>query len=87
MIKMEINNISAFTLICFVVRAFEDVEISWRVTFNRTLVDLQKNGTDLANELIAVIGVATCKAGQTQCAISVEIKPDNVSTYYAELLT
>ncbi|KAJ7335780.1 hypothetical protein JRQ81_013721, partial [Phrynocephalus forsythii] len=62
-------------------RAFEDVEVSWRVTFNRTSVDLQKNGTDLANELIAVVGVATCKAGQTQCVISLEIKPDNVHEF------
>uniref|UniRef100_A0ABM5FTD0 Adhesion G-protein coupled receptor V1 isoform X1 n=1 Tax=Pogona vitticeps TaxID=103695 RepID=A0ABM5FTD0_9SAUR len=62
-------------------RAFEDVEFSWRVTFNKTSVDLQKNGTDLANELIAIIGVATCKAGQTQCVISIEIKPDNVHEF------
>ncbi|XP_077792347.1 adhesion G-protein coupled receptor V1 isoform X2 [Podarcis muralis] len=58
-------------------RAFEDVKISWRVTFNRTSVVLQKDGTNLANELLAVLGVATCKAGQTKCTIVIEIKPDN----------
>uniref|UniRef100_G1KP04 Adhesion G-protein coupled receptor V1 n=1 Tax=Anolis carolinensis TaxID=28377 RepID=G1KP04_ANOCA len=70
-------------------RAFEDVDILWRVTFDRTYVVLQKNGTDLANELIAITGVTTCKAGQTECIISIEIKPDNVpeleTSFFVEL--
>ncbi|KAH0628079.1 hypothetical protein JD844_008789 [Phrynosoma platyrhinos] len=70
-------------------RAFEDVEISWHVSFNRTSVVLQKNGTDLANELIAVRGVTTCHVGQTECIIAIEIKPDNVpeleTSFFVEL--
>ncbi|XP_061478182.1 adhesion G-protein coupled receptor V1 isoform X3 [Rhineura floridana] len=62
-------------------RAFEDVKISWRVTFNRTSVVLQKDGTNLANELMAVLGVTTCNAGQTKCNISIEIKTDNVPEF------
>ncbi|XP_053146642.1 adhesion G-protein coupled receptor V1 isoform X4 [Hemicordylus capensis] len=58
-------------------RAFEDVEVSWRVTFNRTYVVLEKNGTNLADELVAVLGVTTCRASQTKCIIPIEIKPDN----------
>ncbi|XP_007428034.1 G-protein coupled receptor 98-like, partial [Python bivittatus] len=60
-------------------RAFEDVKVSWRVTFNRTSVVLQTNGTDLAKELIAVIGITTCNAGQIQCMVYIEIRPDNVA--------
>uniref|UniRef100_A0A8C5REZ8 Adhesion G protein-coupled receptor V1 n=1 Tax=Laticauda laticaudata TaxID=8630 RepID=A0A8C5REZ8_LATLA len=60
-------------------RVFEDVKVSWRVTFNQTSVVLQSNGTNLANELIAVTGVTTCKAGQIQCMVSIEIQPDNVA--------
>ncbi|XP_062985697.1 adhesion G-protein coupled receptor V1 [Elgaria multicarinata webbii] len=62
-------------------RAFEDVTISWRVTFNRSSVVLQKNGADLANELMAVIGVDICTAGQTECIVSIEIKPDDVPEF------
>ncbi|XP_060617754.2 adhesion G-protein coupled receptor V1 isoform X2 [Anolis sagrei] len=70
-------------------RAFEDVDILWRVTFDRTYVVLQKNGTDLANELTAITGVTTCNAGQTECIISIEIKADNVpeleTSFFVEL--
>ncbi|XP_077203699.1 adhesion G-protein coupled receptor V1 isoform X3 [Paroedura picta] len=70
-------------------RAFEDVKISWRITFNKTLVILQKDGMNLANELVAVLGVTTCNASQTKCTISIEIKPDNVpeleTSFFVEL--
>ncbi|XP_015282612.1 PREDICTED: G-protein coupled receptor 98 [Gekko japonicus] len=70
-------------------RAFEDVKISWRVTFNETSVILQKDGVNLANELVAVLGVTICNAGQTKCTISIEIKPDNVpefeTSFFVEL--
>uniref|UniRef100_A0A8C8RXK2 Adhesion G-protein coupled receptor V1 n=1 Tax=Pelusios castaneus TaxID=367368 RepID=A0A8C8RXK2_9SAUR len=62
-------------------RAFEDVKIFWRVTFNKTSVVLQKDGINLANELLVVLGTATCMAGQTICNISIEIKPDNVPEF------
>ncbi|XP_054843539.1 adhesion G-protein coupled receptor V1 [Eublepharis macularius] len=62
-------------------RAFEEVKISWRVTFNETSVILQKHGVNLANELVAVLGVTTCNASQTKCIISIEIKPDNVPEF------
>nr|XP_056705119.1 adhesion G-protein coupled receptor V1 [Euleptes europaea] len=70
-------------------RAFEDVKILWRVTFNETSVILQKDGVNLANELVAVLGVTTCNASETKCIISIEIKPDNVpefeTSFFVEL--
>ncbi|XP_060091684.1 adhesion G-protein coupled receptor V1 isoform X2 [Heteronotia binoei] len=70
-------------------RAFEDVKIFWRVTFNETSVILQKDGVNLANELVAVLGVTVCNASQTKCTISIEIKPDNVpeseTSFFVEL--
>ncbi|XP_054253432.1 adhesion G-protein coupled receptor V1 [Indicator indicator] len=62
-------------------RAFEDVKIFWRVTFNKTAVVLLKDGVNLENELVSVVGVTTCMAGQTKCNISIEIKPDNVPEF------
>ncbi|NXO67952.1 GPR98 protein, partial [Phainopepla nitens] len=62
-------------------RAFEDVKIFWRVTFNKTAVVLLKDGVNLEKELVSVLGATTCMAGQTMCNISIEIKPDHVSNY------
>ncbi|XP_064499040.1 adhesion G-protein coupled receptor V1 isoform X4 [Pseudopipra pipra] len=62
-------------------RAFEDVEIFWRVTFNKTVVVLLKDGMNLENELVSVLGATTCMAGQTMCNISIEIKPDEVPEF------
>ncbi|XP_032062639.1 adhesion G-protein coupled receptor V1 [Aythya fuligula] len=62
-------------------RAFEDVTVFWRVTFNKTGVVLLKDGMNLENELVSVLGTTTCVAGQTTCNISIEIKPDNVPEF------
>ncbi|XP_032873159.1 adhesion G-protein coupled receptor V1 [Amblyraja radiata] len=60
------------------IRSFEDVTISWRVTFKRTDVILQRDGVDLANELMATSGTILCLSGETQCPIAIEIKPDQI---------
>ncbi|XP_031463513.1 adhesion G-protein coupled receptor V1-like, partial [Phasianus colchicus] len=62
-------------------RAFEDVTVFWRVTFNETSAVLLKDGVNLENELVSVLGATTCMAGQTMCNISIEIKPDNVPEF------
>ncbi|NWU68697.1 GPR98 protein, partial [Pterocles burchelli] len=62
-------------------RAFEDVKIFWRVTFNKTAVVLLKDGMNLENKLVSVLGDTTCMAGQTMCNISIEIKPDDVPEF------
>ncbi|XP_056394317.1 adhesion G-protein coupled receptor V1 isoform X2 [Hyla sarda] len=62
-------------------RAFEDVKIYWRATFNRTLVELSRDNVSLVNELQAVSGYTICTAGQTQCYITVEVKDDKVPEF------
>ncbi|XP_016041836.2 adhesion G-protein coupled receptor V1 [Erinaceus europaeus] len=56
-------------------RAFEDVNIFWRVTFNKTATVLQKNGVNLMNELLSVSGTTTCTTNETKCFISIELTP------------
>ncbi|PNJ49879.1 ADGRV1 isoform 24, partial [Pongo abelii] len=59
-------------------RAFEDVRVFWRVTLNKTVVVLQKDGVNLMEELQPVSGTTTCTTGQTKCFISIELKPEKV---------
>ncbi|XP_016865453.1 adhesion G-protein coupled receptor V1 isoform X3 [Homo sapiens] len=59
-------------------RAFEDVKVFWRVTLNKTVVVLQKDGVNLVEELQSVSGTTTCTMGQTKCFISIELKPEKV---------
>ncbi|XP_058384943.1 adhesion G-protein coupled receptor V1 [Diceros bicornis minor] len=56
-------------------RAFEDVRVFWRITFNKTATVLQKDGVNLMDELLSVSGTTICTAGQTKCFITVERKP------------
>ncbi|XP_073534717.1 adhesion G-protein coupled receptor V1 isoform X1 [Phyllobates terribilis] len=62
-------------------RAFEDVKIYWRATFNKTSVELSRDDVSLVNELQAVSGYTICTAGQTECLITVEIKDDKVPEF------
>ncbi|XP_037657723.1 adhesion G-protein coupled receptor V1 [Choloepus didactylus] len=57
-------------------RAFEDVKVFWRVTFNKTAIVLQKNGVNLMDELLSVSGTTICMTGQTKCFITIELKPE-----------
>ncbi|CAO2593102.1 Adhesion G-protein coupled receptor V1 [Lemmus lemmus] len=59
-------------------RAFEDVQVFWRVTLNQTATTLQKEGLNLTDELRFVAGVTTCTAGQTRCFIHLELNPEKV---------
>nr|XP_011757031.1 G-protein coupled receptor 98 isoform X6 [Macaca nemestrina] len=59
-------------------RAFEDVKVFWRVTLNKTVVVLQKDGVNLVEELRSVSGTTTCTTGQTKCFISIELKPEKI---------
>ncbi|KAM8960806.1 adhesion G-protein coupled receptor V1 [Pelodytes ibericus] len=66
-------------------RAFEDVKVYWRATFNKTSLELSREEVNLVNELQAVSGYTICTAGQTECIITVEIKADKVpelETYF-----
>ncbi|OCU02316.1 adhesion G-protein coupled receptor V1 [Xenopus laevis] len=72
-----------------ITRAFEDVRVFWRATFNKTAVELYKEEVNLVNELQLISGHTVCSAGQTQCIITVEAKPDKVpefeTYFYVEL--
>ncbi|XP_036063369.1 adhesion G-protein coupled receptor V1 [Onychomys torridus] len=59
-------------------RAFEDVQVFWRVTLNQTATILQKEGLNLTDELRFVAGVTTCRVGQTRCFIHLELNPEKV---------
>ncbi|XP_073933195.1 adhesion G-protein coupled receptor V1 isoform X3 [Castor canadensis] len=59
-------------------RAFQDVQVSWRVTFNKTAPVLQKEEVNLMDELLSVSGITTCAVGQTQCLITLELKPEKI---------
>ncbi|XP_039111424.1 adhesion G-protein coupled receptor V1 [Hyaena hyaena] len=55
-------------------RAFEDVRVFWRVTFNKTVAMLQRDGVNLMDELLSVSGTTTCTVGQTKCIVTIELK-------------
>uniref|UniRef100_A0A8C0C9F3 Adhesion G-protein coupled receptor V1 n=1 Tax=Balaenoptera musculus TaxID=9771 RepID=A0A8C0C9F3_BALMU len=59
-------------------RAFEDVKVFWRVTFNKTAAVLQKDGVNLIDEFLSVSGTTVCTAGQTKCFITIELKPGKI---------
>ncbi|XP_035296369.1 adhesion G-protein coupled receptor V1 isoform X3 [Cricetulus griseus] len=59
-------------------RAFEDVQVFWRVTLNQTVTILQKEELNLTDELRFVAGVTTCPVGQTRCFIHLELNPEKV---------
>uniref|UniRef100_A0A452G4U0 Adhesion G-protein coupled receptor V1 n=1 Tax=Capra hircus TaxID=9925 RepID=A0A452G4U0_CAPHI len=59
-------------------RAFEDVKVFWRVTFNKTAAVLQKDGVSLVDQLLSVAGTTVCMAGQTKGLITIELKPGKI---------
>ncbi|KAG8456387.1 hypothetical protein GDO86_002244 [Hymenochirus boettgeri] len=62
-------------------RAFEDVRIFWRATFNKTSLQLYKDDVNLVTELQEVSGHTICRAGQIECIITLEAKPDKVPEF------
>ncbi|XP_054994600.1 adhesion G-protein coupled receptor V1 [Sorex araneus] len=59
-------------------RAFEDVTVFWRATFNKTASLLQKAGVNLMDILLTVSGTTTCVMGQTKCLIPIELKQGKI---------
>ncbi|KAK1892564.1 Adhesion G-protein coupled receptor V1, partial [Dissostichus eleginoides] len=57
-------------------RAFEDLQIFWRVTFNTAALTLVSNGVNLSRELVQTSGTALCRRGETLCALTVEVHDD-----------
>lgn len=59
-------------------RAFEDVQVFWRVTFSEEILSLTNNGINLAGELVQTSGITLCKRGDVICTLTLEIQDDEV---------
>ncbi|KAK9522609.1 hypothetical protein VZT92_019059 [Zoarces viviparus] len=57
-------------------RAFEDLQVFWRVTFSKSALSLVNNGVNLTRELLHTSGTALCRRGEILCALAVEVQDD-----------
>ncbi|XP_075960449.1 adhesion G-protein coupled receptor V1 [Anarhichas minor] len=57
-------------------RAFEDLQVFWRVTFSKSALTLVNNGVNLTRELLHTSGTALCRRGEILCALAVEVQDD-----------
>ncbi|KAF3695921.1 Monogenic audiogenic seizure susceptibility protein 1 -like protein [Channa argus] len=57
-------------------RAFEDVQVFWRATFNQATPTLVNNGVNLSRQLVNTSGSVLCKKGEIICALSLEVLDD-----------
>ncbi|XP_057687080.1 adhesion G-protein coupled receptor V1 isoform X4 [Corythoichthys intestinalis] len=62
-------------------RAFEDLQVFWRATFNKTVPTLISNGVDLTKQLVHTSGFALCKRGEIICAFTLEVQDDEEPEY------
>lgn len=60
------------------VRAFEDVQVSWRATFSKATITLVNNGVNLTKQLVQTSGIVLCRRGEIICALTVEVQDDEV---------
>lgn len=59
-------------------RAFEDLQVFWRVTFSKAALTLVNNGVNLTKELAQTSGTALCRRGEILCALAVDVQDDEV---------
>lgn len=59
-------------------RAFEDLQVFWRATFNKTSLTLVNNGVNLTTQLVRTSGTAICRRGEIICTITLEVVNDDV---------
>ncbi|XP_053337317.1 adhesion G-protein coupled receptor V1 [Clarias gariepinus] len=57
-------------------RAFEDVLVFWRATFNLTAPALLSQGVNLTQELQQTSGRVLCRRGEVLCVLHLEVRPD-----------
>ncbi|XP_056276017.1 adhesion G-protein coupled receptor V1 [Pseudoliparis swirei] len=57
-------------------RAFEDVQVFWRVTLSEAALTLVNHGVNLTGQLLQTSGMALCRRGETLCALTVEVQDD-----------
>eukprot|EP00064_Thunnus_orientalis_P005520 superscaffoldBa00000542_g5534 len=67
-------------------RAFEDVQVFWRATFNKTTLTLVNNGVNLTKQLVQTSGTVLCRRGEIICALTVEVRDDEEPEYQAWFL-
>lgn len=65
---------------CFLLllRAFEDLQVSWRATFSEESLSLVKDGVNLTSQLVQTSGVVICRRGEILCALILEVLDDVV---------
>uniref|UniRef100_A0A3B4G959 Adhesion G-protein coupled receptor V1 n=1 Tax=Pundamilia nyererei TaxID=303518 RepID=A0A3B4G959_9CICH len=59
-------------------RAFEDLQVFWRATFDKTSLTLVNNGVNLTTQLVRTSGTATCRRGEIICTLTLEVVNDDV---------
>uniref|UniRef100_A0A669EYL3 Adhesion G-protein coupled receptor V1 n=1 Tax=Oreochromis niloticus TaxID=8128 RepID=A0A669EYL3_ORENI len=59
-------------------RAFEDLQVFWRATFNKTSLTLVNNGVNLTTQLVRTSGTAICRRGEIICTLTLEVVNDDV---------
>uniref|UniRef100_A0A3B5LIK0 Adhesion G-protein coupled receptor V1 n=1 Tax=Xiphophorus couchianus TaxID=32473 RepID=A0A3B5LIK0_9TELE len=57
-------------------RAFEDLQVLWRATFNEESLSLVKDGVNLTSQLVQTSGVVICRRGEILCALILEVLDD-----------
>ncbi|KAM7391822.1 hypothetical protein PAMP_022479 [Pampus punctatissimus] len=67
-------------------RAFEDLHVFWRATFNKTTLTLVNNGINLTKQLVQTSGTVLCRRGEIICALTVEVQDDEEPEYQAWFL-
>lgn len=65
-------------------RAFEDVQVFWRVTFSDQTLSLTNDGVDLGEELGRTSGITLCRRGDVLCTLTLEIQDDEVGDPHAK---
>lgn len=61
-------------------RAFEDLQVFWRVTFNKAFLSLVNDGVNLTKELVQTSGSTLCKSGEMICSLTLKVQDDDVRT-------
>ncbi|XP_077943744.1 adhesion G-protein coupled receptor V1 [Gasterosteus aculeatus] len=57
-------------------RAFEDLQVFWRVTFSKAVLTLVNNEVNLTRQLLQTSGTALCRRREILCALAVEVQDD-----------
>lgn len=74
-----LKTVMIFTSLCLSLsRAFEDVQVFWRVTFDKETLSVVSNGVNLTKELVQTSGSTVCKSGEVICALTLTVRDDEV---------